>query len=159
MTASPAAVRGGECITPMTSRDLIDVVELEIATHLSRWGYDGYAAELERPDAVLLVARAGGRSNPVLLGFIAARLTIDELHINNIAVRARHRRRGLGRALLREAIGRGVSLGAKWAVLEVRAGNEAALGAYGALGFEVIGRRRGYYSAPIEDAVVMGRSL
>ena len=159
MTASPVIVRGGELIASMTSQDLIDVVELETAAQLSRWGYDGYAAELERTDAVLLVAREHGRTSLALLGFIAARLTLDELHINNVAVRAGHRRRGLGRALLHEALRRGARVGAKWAVLEVRASNDAALGAYSALGFEVVGRRRGYYSAPLEDALVMGRSL
>lgn len=157
MTASPAIIRAAEVILPMSLPDLSDVVELEAVSHLSRWGYDGYAAELERTDAVLLVARE--RSDSSLLGFVAARLNTDELHINNVAVRSAHRRRGLGRALLLEALRRGKMIGAKWAVLEVRAGNDAAIKAYDRLGFEVVGRRRGYYSAPIEDALVMGRSL
>jgi len=41
--------------------------------------------------------------------------------------------------------------------LEVRAGNAAALRLYAAFGFDAAGRRKGYYAAPREDAVVMTR--
>jgi ribosomal protein S18 acetylase RimI-like enzyme len=45
------------------------------------------------------------------------------------------------------------------AVLEVRAQNAAAQKLYQACGFEVIGRRRRYYKAPVEDALLMAVSL
>jgi ribosomal-protein-alanine N-acetyltransferase len=44
-------------------------------------------------------------------------------------------------------------------VLEVRAENTAAQKLYQACGFEVIGRRRRYYKAPVEDALLMAVSL
>ena len=41
--------------------------------------------------------------------------------------------------------------------LEVRAGNSAALALYAGLGFEASGRRRGYYSEPTEDAILLAK--
>ena len=39
--------------------------------------------------------------------------------------------------------------------LEVRASNEPAIRLYDQHGFEVVGRRKGYYEAPREDAILM----
>jgi ribosomal-protein-alanine N-acetyltransferase len=144
-----------------TAHDLIEVVEIEETSGLSRWGWDSYNAELSRPESIMLVARrpcpdAAGRW---LYGFVAARLSADELHINNIGVRDEARRHGLGGALLRKALGVGRRMGAGSAVLEVRAGNLPALALYGRRGFEVVGRRRNYYRNPPEDALVMRARL
>jgi ribosomal-protein-alanine N-acetyltransferase len=43
--------------------------------------------------------------------------------------------------------------------LEVRASNRAALCLYKAEGFAVQGTRRGYYKAPVEDAILMALAL
>ena len=39
--------------------------------------------------------------------------------------------------------------------LEVRAGNEVALGLYQSYGFREDARRKNYYQQPVEDAVIM----
>ncbi len=145
-------------ITPMTEHDLLEVVEIEETCGLSLWGWDAYRAELERPESVTLVARkhpadfgAGKRVG----GFVAARVSAGELHINNIGVREEARRRGLGRKLLGLALDFGVRSGAERAILEVRAGNRAAQYLYSGLGFKINGRRNNYYRQPAEDALVM----
>ena len=143
------------------AHDLLEVVEIEEASGLSRWGWESYNAELSRPESIMLVARrhrpdAAGKW---LYGFIAARVNVDELHVNNIGVRDEVRRRGLGGALLLAALKAGRRLGALSALLEVRAGNRAAQALYRAQGFEVVGRRRNYYREPPEDALVMRASL
>jgi ribosomal-protein-alanine N-acetyltransferase len=145
----------------MNEHDLLEVVEIEEASGLSRWGWDAYRQELDRPEAVMLVAheRAGGRDGGRVLGFVAARACADELHVNNIGVRAGLRRRGMGARLLGAALERAARDGARRAVLEVRAGNEAAQALYRHFGFEVTGRRRDYYKEPAEDALVMALKL
>lgn len=145
----------------MSARDLYHVVELETSCGLSFWGREAYAEELERAEAVMLVVdeRDSVGSLKQTRAFIAARLVSDELHINNIAVHQRSRGRGMGRALLVAALERGEVIGAKWAVLEVRAGNAAARRLYESVGFEILGRRKDYYAAPREDALVMGMNL
>ncbi|HEX7997091.1 MAG TPA: ribosomal protein S18-alanine N-acetyltransferase [Pyrinomonadaceae bacterium] len=151
-------------LLPMTEHDLLEVVEIEEACGLSRWGWDGYHTELlQEKAALMLVARPPAselkRTGERVAGFIAARLTIDEMHINNVAVREQYRRRGIGGALLSSALERGKERGAREAFLEVRAGNLAAQALYLRQGFSAVGRRPLYYSQPIEDAIVMVVSL
>ena len=140
-----------------TVHDLLEVVEIEEASGLSRWGWESYSAELSRPESIMLVARKAGpgADGKRLHGFVAARAGADELHINNIGVRREVRQRGLGSALLGAALDAGRRLGVRSAILEVRAGNLPALALYGRQGFEIVGRRRNYYRDPQEDALVM----
>jgi ribosomal-protein-alanine N-acetyltransferase len=160
MTAAYSYQARGFDLSRMTEQDLLEVVEIEEACGLSRWGWEGYHAELlEDQAALMLVAHPqpverniAGRQ---IAGFIAARLSADELHINNVAVREQYRRRGLGSALLSAIMLRGKKSGAHKAFLEVRAGNVAAQALYARHEFEVVGRRARYYSAPVEDALVM----
>lgn len=152
----------GFAIVRMTEHDLLDVVEIEESSGLSLWGWDAYRAELDRRESVMLVAVESVRSGATerrVEGFVAARLNADELHINNIGVREANRKRGLGSSLLASALEWGAARGAVAAVLEVRAGNIAAQKLYGKAGFEVVGRRRGYYKNPFEDALIMTRPL
>ena len=148
-------------ITRMTEHDLLAVVEIEETCGLSRWGWDAYYNELAQGrGALMLVARPSHfdheeQGGAAVLGFIAARSTLDEVHINNVAVRPRFRRRGIGLALLERVLMDGARMGARKAILEVRAGNAVAQALYGRQGFEVVGRRRDYYADPPEDALVM----
>ena len=137
----------------MTEHDLLEVVAIEERCGLSLWGWDGYHADLDRPDAIMLVARA--HSGARLLGFVAARLSADELHINNIGVVDDVRRGGVGSRLLGQALERARLLAPRRAILEVRASNLAAQALYRRHGFRIAGRRRGYYKNPSEDALVM----
>ena len=152
-------------LSRMTEHDLLEVVEIEEMSGLSRWGWDAYHTELlQGRGTLMLVARfhadeeAATRGERVA-GFIAARLVADELHINNVAVRESYRRRRLGRALLGAVLKEGARLGARGAVLEVRASNLPAQALYERFGFAVTGRRRNYYTEPTEDALVMNVAL
>ncbi len=149
-------------LSPMTEHDLLEVVEIEEACGLSLWGWDGYRGELTRSEAIMLVARRDPKTiteGKYLNGFIAARVTAGELHINNFGVHRWARRQGIGSALLRAVFEKAATDGAKKAILEVRAGNHAAQSVYEQHGFVVTGRRRDYYRAPTEDAVVMTAQL
>jgi ribosomal-protein-alanine N-acetyltransferase len=88
-------------------------------------------------------------------GFLVARRVAADLEILNFAVRPDGRRRGIGAALLRAALDWGKSFHAERAMLEVRASNLAALRFYERFGFQVAGRRPRYYTAPIEDALLL----
>lgn len=73
-----------------------------------------------------------------------------ESELLQVEVAEAYRRRGLGRALLAEAL-RGTVF------LEVRESNSTAIALYSTLGFLATGRRKDYYSEPREDALVMER--
>ena len=152
-------------ISPMTEHDLVEVVEIEELSALSPWGWDAYYKELGFGKAVtMLVARIGGPEAAMaqekgIAGFIVARLVADEVHVNNVAVRPEFRRRGIAAQLLRTVLEVSRRAGIRVALLEVRAGNRAAQGLYLTCGFETTGRRRRYYSQPVEDALLMSASL
>ena len=147
----------------MTEHDLVEVVEIEEISNLSPWGWDAYHLELQcSPASLMLVARLPQRAQIAqksIIGFIVARQMADEIHVNNVAVRPEYRRLGIGEKLLRAVLAWGRDRASAQAVLEVRAENAAAQKLYQACGFEVIGRRRRYYKAPVEDALLMALSL
>jgi [ribosomal protein S18]-alanine N-acetyltransferase len=88
-------------------------------------------------------------------GFLVGRQVVSDLEILNFAVAPAARRRGVGAALLQEAIGFGKAFRAANAFLEVRASNLAALEFYERRNFRATGRRLRYYTAPVEDALVL----
>ena len=78
-----------------------------------------------------------------------------EGQITNIATHPDARRRGAARKVLDALIEAAERRGAEQVSLEVRASNAAALALYEGRGFSVAGRRRNFYRAPTEDALVM----
>ncbi len=121
------------------------------------WSAADYESLLSADSSICVLAEDEKTDAPV--GFVLARLAADEMEILNLAVSPAWRRRGLGRRLVAEALGRARARGAGQCWLEVRASNQAALEFYRALGFRERSRRRGYYRDPVEDAVVCARSL
>ncbi len=152
-------------IKRMTEHDLLEVVEIEELSGLSPWGWDAYHKELQSPkDGIMLIARVSGidvrlNEGKGIAGFIVARVVADEMHVNNVAVRTEFRRQGLAAQLLQTVLECGRLAGARLAFLEVRAANKAAQALYHRCGFELAGRRRRYYSNPVEDALLMSVSL
>lgn len=150
-------------IVRMTEHDLLEVVEIEEQSGLSRWGWAAYYAELQGGNReLMLVARplgVRGLQQYQIAGYIVARETAGELHVNNIAVRDQYRRRGYGSLLLGRVLDEARRKNASTAFLEVRSGNSAAQSLYQKCGFKPIARRANYYSDPAEDAVVMSLDL
>jgi ribosomal-protein-alanine N-acetyltransferase len=79
--------------------------------------------------------------------------------IESVAVELAARRGGMGRALCEAVIDWCRRQGAGAVELEVRAGSLGAIALYGGLGFASVGRRRGYYREPVEDALLMKLEL
>ena len=150
-------------INRMSEHDLLEVVEIEEESGLSRWGWAAYYAELQSGNGNLMLialpTKAAILEHRRIAGYIVARETAGELHINNVAVRHQYRRRGIGQALLGRIIEEARKLGVTTAFLEVRSENVAAQALYERVGFKAIARRANYYSEPREDAVVMSLVL
>ena len=133
--------------------DLSGVLEVEAESFTNPWTRDMYAWELQnRAVCHIYVVRTA--ECPVA-GFCAFWLVFDEIHINNIALRPEYRGQGMGTALMRHVLAEGLRLGATRATLEVRASNTGAIRLYERLGFHVAGTRKGYYSHPTEDALIL----
>ena len=82
-------------------------------------------------------------------------ITVDEGQITNIAVHPDHRRRGYGAAIVRSLLRHAKDAKLDSVSLEVRASNTAAIELYKQAGFFEAGRRKGFYTKPTEDALVM----
>lgn len=78
-----------------------------------------------------------------------------EAQIINVATHPDFRGRGFAAATVAKALEESRSRGAESVSLEVRSSNAAAIGLYEGLGFSAVGRRKGFYKDPAEDAVVM----
>ena len=79
----------------------------------------------------------------------------EQSDLLNIAVAPIYQGMGYGKALLSNIMNLAWHGGAKQIFLEVRESNKQAQQLYVAAGFSKIGFRRGYYSSPEEDAVIM----
>jgi ribosomal-protein-alanine N-acetyltransferase len=126
----------------------------------SHWSETMWWGLLEQGEAMppLRAVWVAERSADVL-GFVVMRNAGGVAELESVAVKPIARRNGVAHALCREAMAWAAEQGAGQVQLEVRAGNAAALRLYGALSFVELGRRRGYYSDPVEDAVLMARAL
>jgi [ribosomal protein S18]-alanine N-acetyltransferase len=98
-------------------------------------------------------------TSATIVGFLVARLVAPEIEILNLGVNLPARRRGTGSVLLAETLHWGAANGAQRAFLEVRESNLAAIQFYESRGFQLAGRRTGYYSAPLEDAVLLAAQI
>jgi len=90
-----------------------------------------------------------------VVGILIGRAAADEFEILNLAVGKALRRRGVATQLVRAAVESARIAGARQFYLEVRASNEGAIALYKQMGFYISGRRRNYYSNPMEDAVLL----
>jgi len=138
----------------MRPEDLPAVLEIERASHVDPWQESFFVEELERPQALMLVARLGGERRR-LVGYICVWLVADEVQIFNLAVDPAMRRRGVGRRLLLEALHHACRRNARIALLEVRRSNRAAQELYQSIGFRPSGLRPNYYEGVKEPAVLM----
>ena len=138
-------------IRKMTAREVPQVTELEKLCFSQPWSEKSVAGELENPLALWLVAMEGDR----LAGYVGSQTVMDETDMMNLAVAPQFRRQGVGEALVNALTASLKELGSRCLTLEVRDSNEAARALYGKLGFTEIGRRRGYYRDPREDALIL----
>lgn len=115
-----------------------------------RWGSDAMALQLGLPGVFGWIAEPGG--------MILARVVADESELLTLAVDPGQRRRGLGTALLAQAMRTVADRGARTMFLEVSARNGPARALYAGCGFEQVGRRPGYYRDG-SDALVLRAAI
>lgn len=141
----------------MRRSDIEQVHALEERIFPTPWTRKSYEFELEHnPASEQWVIEAWTEHGEwIVVAYSVCWHLEDELHVANLAVAPRFRRRGLGRRLLQHVLARAVQKGMKSATLEVRSGNQAAQVLYLSLGFEVVGKRKRYYSNNREDALLM----
>lgn len=155
--SGPKTARAAPAIRPMRGDDIDIVHQIECECSSTPWPLASLRFELtESPASRLFVAE--GESGKIA-GYIAVWIVADEMHINNLAVAAGWRRRGVASSLLEFALDDARRAGAISATLEVRRSNTAAAELYRRHGFSEAGMRRDYYQDPTEDGIILSRSL
>lgn len=142
-------------IVPLEKEHAKKLAELEKICFSDPWSEDGIAYEADNGSARFLVAMCGGE----IAGYAGMMYAADFAGICNVAVFPEYRRRGIAKKLMEALIDICESLEVSVLSLEVRESNTGAISLYKQLGFESVGRRKGFYSSPNEDAIVMNKQL
>lgn len=138
-------------IRRMRHEDIPGVLLVEQESFSQPWSAKAFQQELESPIAYYLVAEdKEGR----ILGYAGFWGILDQGDITNIAVGKDARRSGVGRLLLEKLIHLALLRGTAVLNLEVRASNIGAIALYEGYGFRQVGRRKGFYQKPAEDAIL-----
>ena len=136
--------------------DVAAIVAIEREAFTDPWSPRSFREAIANPAVYVARAESGDGST---LGYVVAWFAADEGEIANLAVAPAGLGQGIGRALLDAALIEAARRAASAVYLEVRAANARARRLYRSRGFEEIGRRRGYYRRPVEDAIVLRRLL
>ena len=145
---APVAIR------PLAPADVPEARRVEAAAYGAASPRTPFGRELGNGLADYLVAVPADADGPIL-GFAGVWYTRGQLHLVTLAVDPPRQGRGIGRALLRAALGLAAAAELDSVALEVRATNRRALRLYERFGFRRAGRLRGFYGEGGGDAIVM----
>ncbi|MDY6050410.1 MAG: tRNA (adenosine(37)-N6)-threonylcarbamoyltransferase complex dimerization subunit type 1 TsaB [Corynebacterium sp.] len=158
---SPALVARSDAlrIRALSPADAAACAELEAVLFAgeSPWTQTQLTGEIAAPTTLAIGAFTAdpARAEDRLVGYAILGVTGD-YEVHTIGVAPDSQGHGIGRRLLRELLA-AADAQAEPVFLEVRVGNEAAIGLYESEGFERIGLRRNYYQPSGADAVTMVR--
>ncbi len=142
-------------VRPFISRDMPSILALQAGGGISESWREADYMRLAQSGGLVLVAQLDEESLSTVIGFLALRRASDEAEIVALAVDARYRRLGAGRALVCKTCEWTRSQAIASVYLEVRASNTAARSLYSTAGFRLHYERKDYYDNPQEAACVM----
>lgn len=142
-------------IKKMERSNLFRVAELEQQCFSDPWSLQAFKDSLKRRDMIFFTVE----ENLEIIGYCGMMCVLDEGQIVTLAVAPDYRRMGFARKMITYLIEVGVQGGISLFSLEVRESNKAAINLYTSCGFIPSGRRKGYYSKPKEDAILMELDL
>lgn len=140
-----------------TPRDAEEIARLEAVCFAHPRSEAALLSEIGQPERYILVVMKSQKG--LVKGYAGMEYVLDEGYITDVAVFPDRRRCGVGSALLQELERRARQLKLRFLTLEVRPSNLAAMRLYISLGYEETGRRRGFYTDPREDALLMTKYL
>jgi ribosomal-protein-alanine N-acetyltransferase len=156
VSLAPGVLNPAAEFFPMNERDLDAVAVVEATLQAFPWSRGHFADSLAAGHSAWVLRRGGE-----LIGFSVFMWVIDEGHLLNLSVAARHQGCGHGARLLRQAMENASQNGVSRFFLEVRPSNAKAVALYRHFGFQEIGQRKAYYPAANgrEDALVFAKEL
>ena len=140
-------------IIPAKERHIKDIARIERAVFSTPWSEDVIIDSIK--NGYYFFVAEGEEENA--LGYVGLNIILDEGYIANVAVDEKYRKAGVGTLLVRRLLSLARQMGLSFLTLEVRASNEKAISLYEKCGFKTEGRRKNFYTAPKEDAIIMTR--
>ncbi len=136
---------------PMVEADLPAVLAIEEQAYEFPWTPGIFRDCLRLGYHCYVIAGEAG-----IAGYGILSIGAGESHVLNLCIHPRHRRQGLGSALLRFLMAKARAARVDCILLEVRPSNAAAIRLYRRLGFNEVGLRKDYYPAACgrEDALL-----
>jgi ribosomal-protein-alanine N-acetyltransferase len=141
-------------IRPMVAADVVAVEDLE-TQFPSPWTGKQIFAELDRKSGISLIAE----NKEGVVGWCCGMATAPEAELFKIAVAANRQRRGVANFLLQELVILLVGRRVEQIYLEVRSENIPARALYRSSGWKEQGKRKNYYTNPVDDAILLVRNL
>ena len=139
--------------------DIEQISEMENRFFSSPWSPASIGHYADAGNTIFVVARCDNPHNRQVVGYAAVLCAADEGNLVSIGVKEDFREMGIASELLdilyEQALDRGVTS----INLEVRRSNEAAIRLYEKEGFELVGKRPGFYRNPVEDALLYIKQL
>ena len=142
-------------IRPMTIEDCEQVAAIEAVSFSMPWSLKAFTETVQKLNFRYFVAEEDGE----VLGYCGFLYVLDEAEIPNVCVKASVRKQGIGKQMMTVLIEEAAKLGMAVLYLEVRESNRAARSLYESLGFVENGIRKNFYEQPVENAVLMSKTL
>ena len=142
-------------IRPMEVSDTEQVEMIEKQIFSIPWSQKSFEDACQSNDNIYLVCEMNGQ----IAGYCGLWTVLGEGNITNMAVSGGFRRLGIAETLMKEMEKRGMSKNVVTYFLEVRKSNEAAVNLYKKMGYVQIGVRKNFYEKPVEDALVMSKTI
>lgn len=133
-----------------TSKELDRVLAIEHLAYDTPWSKTQFINSLNNPQAFASLLVVDGQ----VLGYFVALRALDSADLLNICIHPDHQQQGLGVQLFDHLVQQLQTLNLDTIFIEVRVSNKSALSFYQTLGFEVIAKRKKYYSN-LEDAKIL----
>ncbi len=132
-------------------QDVNDIQRIDRQVYPTAWSRQMTIDQITGPDRTHVVVVERGR----VIGHGGVLFLADEAHVSTIAVDPAAQGHGHGRTIMLALARVACEAGMRGLTLEVRAGNDAALGLYRSFGLAPVGVRPGYYADTGDDALIL----
>ncbi len=137
-------------IVPIDYRHIKEIAKLEKVCFSTPWSEESIKTAYQNGTRFFVCEKEGE-----VLGYVGLSAILDEGYITNIAVFPEYRKMGVGSAILQYLFNFAKENSLSFISLEVRVSNNSAISLYEKFGFKTEGRRKNFYTAPNEDALIM----
>jgi len=142
-----------------SEKDIPRIYEIEQEAISPPWSLGALMGEIEKDSFFIVAVDDAPIDDALIVGFAILRQVGDDGELLQIAVDKSLRQSGVGDLLMAEIQEHASTKAFNSVFLEVRRSNAAAIALYKKHGFKQVRVRKDYYEDPVEDALIMVKSI